>query len=313
MKVLTQLDDVCQGFLNSSIALGTFDGIHIGHQKIISRAVQLAKSMNGSSVVFTFSNHPFCVLAPDRCPPQILSQQSKVHVIEKMGVDALVSISLTRDFLHLSPVEFIERLVKNLKPVHLVVGPNYSFGYKGRGTPKMLHDFGIKYGFDTNVLDAVYVGDTMVSSTLIRQMIADGDVERAMELLGRPFALAGKVIKGDGRGRLLGYPTANLAISEGFIIPGDGVYAVTVSIANKQYWGMANIGSNPTFNLNSPRIEIHVLDFIGDLYNQSIHVQFIRSIRKEIKFINSEALIRQLTLDTNTTRAILKQAGMAVN
>lgn len=177
----------------------------------------------------------------------------------------------------------------------------------------MLHDFGVKYGFDTNVLDAVYVGDTMVSSTLIRQMISDGDVERAMELLGRPFALDGKVVKGDGRGRLLGYPTANLAISEGFLIPDDGVYAVTVSIADKEYWGMANIGNNPTFNLNSHRIEVHVFDFTGDLYNQSLHVQFIRSIRKEIKFINGEALKHQLTLDTDIARAILKQAGSASN
>lgn len=313
MKVLTQLDDVCQEFFNSSIALGTFDGIHIGHQKIISRAVQLAESMNGSSVVFTFSNHPFCVLAPDRCPPQIMSQQSKIDVIEKMGVDALLSISLTKEFLHLSPVEFIEKLVKRLKPVHLVVGPNYSFGYKGRGTPGLLHELGAKYGFDTNVLDAVYVGDTMVSSTLIRRMIAGGEVEKAAELLGRPFVLDGKVIKGDGRGRLLGYPTANLAVADGFLLPGDGVYAVNVSVANKQYWGMANIGNNPTFNLNSHRLEIHILDFTGDLYNQSLQVQFIRSIRKEIKFTNSEALQQQLMLDTDTTRAILKQAGSTVH
>lgn len=307
MKVITQMDDIGREFPNANVALGTFDGIHIGHQKIISRAVKLARSMNGSSVVFTFSNHPLSVIAPEKCPLQIMSQNSKSEVMEALGVDVLVSISVTKDFLQLSPNEFVAKLVEKLRPVHLVVGPNYSFGYKGLGTPQLLTDLGRQYGFSTEVLDAVYVGDTMVSSTVIRQMITEGEVDRALVLLGRPFLIEGKVVKGDGRGRLLGYPTANLAYSEGFILPGDGVYAVKIDIDQQSYYGVANVGNNPTFNLDMRRIEVHVMNFSGDLYDKTICVHFISPIRKEIKFDSSDALKAQIMADAGAAREMLEK------
>lgn len=307
MKVITQMDDIGREFPSANVALGTFDGIHIGHQTIISRAVKLAKSMNGSSVVFTFSNHPLSIIAPEKCPLQIMSQDSKNRIMQALGVDVLVSIPVTKDFLKLAPAEFIAKLVEKLQPVHLVIGPNYSFGYKGMGTPKLLTDLGQQYGFSTEVLDAVYVGDTMVSSTVIRQMIAKGEVDRALALLGRPFLIEGKVVKGDGRGRLLGYPTANLVYPEGFAVPEDGVYAVKIDIDEQSYFGVANIGNNPTFNLSKKRIEVHVMNFSGNLYNKTIYVHFISPIRKEIRFDNSDALKKQIMSDAIIAREALEK------
>lgn len=297
MKIFTQLNDLSQQFPRIIVALGTFDGLHIGHQQIISRAVELARTIDGTSVVFTFSNHPLSIVDPDRCPLQIVTYEDKNKLIEGMGVDILLTIPFTPRFLVLSPAEFIALLLKILRPVYIVVGPNYSFGYKGTGTPEMLKSAGDTYGFKTEIQQAVYVDDTIVSSTIIRQLIAQGNVHQAARLLGRPLQIKGTVITGDQRGRTLGYPTANLTINEGLAIPDDGVYVVQILIDKVQYTGVANVGTNPTFNGSERRIEIYILKFTGNLYGQTVTVSFLERIRGEITFTTAEQLKKQISLD----------------
>ncbi len=297
MEVLNQLTTLKDQYPRITVALGTFDGVHIGHQKVISRSVESAKQLNGTSVVFTFSNHPLSIIAPERCPLQIITQDDKVELIEKLGVDILLNIPFTAEFLKLSASQFIRLLLDQLNPKHILIGPNYFFGYKRCGTPELLQKSGLQYGFTTEINPTVYVDDVMVSSTLIRQMIAAGQVHQAATLLGRPVTLKGMVIHGAKRGRLLGYPTINLGIASGLAVPQNGVYAVELIIQDNQYNGIANVGTNPTFHDIGRRIEVHILDFSGDLYGEAVTVRFLNHIRNEQIFSNSEELKLQIAKD----------------
>jgi riboflavin kinase/FMN adenylyltransferase len=297
METLNQLSTLKNQYPKITVALGTFDGVHIGHQKVISRSVELAKQLDGKSVVFTFSNHPLSVIAPERCPLQIITQKDKAELIEKLGVDILVNIPFTAEFLQLSASQFIQLLLETLNPKHILIGPNYFFGYQRGGTPDLLEQAGLQYGFKTEINPIVYVNNIMVSSTLIRQMIAAGKVDQAANLLGRLVTLKGVVIHGAKRGRLLGYPTINLAVDPSLVVPQNGVYAVKLTIYNTQYNGIANVGTNPTFNDIGRRIEVHILDYSGDLYGQLVAVSFIKHIRNEITFANVEDLKLQISKD----------------
>lgn len=297
MQIVNEMTNLNVNFSGIAIALGTFDGIHIGHQKIISRAVELAKQINGTSVVFTFSNHPLSVVAPERCPLQIITQDYKAELIQALGVDVLLTIPFTSQFLQLSAAQFISLILKNLSPKHIVVGPNYFFGYKRSGTPEMLLLAGTQHGFNVEIHPTVYINDTIVSSTLIRQMITTGNVDQAAHLLGRPFKIKGIVIHGAKRGRELGYPTINLEVANQLVLPADGVYAVSLTIENTQYNGIANIGNNPTFNGIDRRLEVHILDFAGNLYGQSVAISFLKHIRGQITFSSPAELKLQICQD----------------
>ncbi|AJQ27683.1 bifunctional riboflavin kinase/FAD synthetase [Pelosinus fermentans] len=297
MEVLNQLTTLKDQYPRITVALGTFDGVHIGHQKVISRSVESAKQLDGTSVVFTFSNHPLSIIAPERCPLQIITQDDKVELIEKLGVDILLNIPFTAEFLKLSASQFIRLLLDQLNPKHILIGPNYFFGYKRCGTPELLQKSGLQYGFTTEINPTVYVDDVMVSSTLIRQMITAGQVDQAATLLGRPVTLKGRVIHGAKRGRLLGYPTINLGIASDLAVPQNGVYAVELIIQDNQYNGIANVGTNPTFHDIGRRIEVHILDFSGDLYGEAVTVRFLNHIRNEQTFSNSEELKSQIAKD----------------
>ncbi|MCC5464437.1 bifunctional riboflavin kinase/FAD synthetase [Pelosinus baikalensis] len=297
MEVLNQMTTLKDQYPRITVALGTFDGVHIGHQKVISRSVESAKQLDGTSVVFTFSNHPLSIIAPERCPLQIITQDDKVELIEKLGVNILLNIPFTAEFLKLSASQFIRLLLDQLNPKHILIGPNYFFGYKRCGTPELLQKSGLQYGFTTEINPTVYVDDVMVSSTLIRQMITAGQVDQAATLLGRPVTLKGRVIHGAKRGRLLGYPTINLGIASGLAVPQNGVYAVELIIQDDQYNGIANVGTNPTFHDIGRRIEVHILDFSGDLYGEAVTVRFLNHIRNEQTFSNSEELKSQIAKD----------------
>lgn len=297
MEIIKEVINLTEKFPRITIALGTFDGIHIGHQKIISRAVDLAKEINGTSVVFTFSNHPLSVVAPERCPLQLVTQDDKAELIQKLGVDVLLTIPFTPKFLQYSATQFIDLALENLKPKHIVIGPNYFFGYKRSGTPELLQQAGVQHGFKVEIHPIVYVDDIIVSSTLIRQMIGTGHVNQAAHLLGRPVKVSGTVIHGAKRGRQMGYPTVNLEVADHLILPADGVYAVSLTIENIHYNGIANIGNNPTFNGIERRLEVHILNFSGDLYGQSITVCFLKHIRGQITFSSAEELKAQIYHD----------------
>lgn len=301
MEIYTTLTDLKKRFPKIVVVLGTFDGVHLGHRKIISRAVELANEIGGTSVVFTFGNHPLSVVAPDRCPQQIATPEYKAELLANLGVDVLLSVEFTRDFAKISAEDFLEQLADNLNPRYVVVGPNYSFGYKSAGTPSLLKAAEHIYGFKAEVMSAFDIDGTTVSSTLIRKLVTAGKVSDAGALLGRPFKLEGLVTQGDQRGRVLGYPTANVAIAPELVTPLDGVYAVKVNVSRNIYTGIANVGSNPTFNGNSRRLEVFIFNYKGDLYGKRIGVEFLEFIRGEKKFTNADHLVDQIRRDINVT------------
>ena len=304
MRVFTTLADVSCHYPQTTVALGNFDGLHIGHQSVIACAVRIAQQQGIASAVFTFSNHPLSVIAPERCPPQLLTTTDKVRLLRDIGVDILISIPFTSELLRLSPQEFITLIVDTLHPVHIEVGPNYSFGHKGAGTPEMLQAAGEQYGFAVEIHPAVYVDDILVSSTAIRQMLRAGEVDKAAAFMGRPFCLKGRVITGDGRGRTLGFPTANISLKEDLIVPGDGVYAVEIITQQGVYHGVANVGMNPTFHGKNHRLEVFLLDFSADLYGRIITVTFLQKLRQEIKFSSALQLQMQIACDVAQARQI---------
>ncbi|WP_378952419.1 bifunctional riboflavin kinase/FAD synthetase [Pelosinus sp. sgz500959] len=310
MEIIKEITNLTEKFPRMTIALGTFDGIHLGHQKIISRAVELAKEINGTSVVFTFSTHPLAVVAPKRCPLQLVTQDDKAELIEKLGVDVLLTIPFTPEFLKYSAEQFIDLALKNLDPKHIVIGPNYFFGYKRSGTPELLQQAGIQHGFKVEIHPIVYVDDVIVSSTLIRKLIGNGHVDQAAHLLGRPVKVNGIVIHGAKRGRKMGYPTVNLEIPNHLILPADGVYAVSLTIKNIQYNGIANIGNNPTFQGTDRRLEVHILNFSGDLYGQSITVCFLKHIRGQVTFADAEGLKSQIYHDIKAAEVYYAAASL---
>jgi len=297
MEIYTTVTALHQRLPRMAVALGTFDGVHIGHQKIMGRAVELARQIGGTSMVFTFSNHPFSIVDSARCPVQIISNEHKCEVIRSLGVDVLVSIPFTPEFLQQSPEAFLALLYENYQPSYLVVGPNYSFGHRGAGNPDLLKQGETQYGYQAEVLPAVYLEDQLVSSTAIRQSIATGDVATAGRMLGRNLVLAGEVIAGRGRGHGLGFPTANLAIDLGFAIPADGVYAAYVHWQGQRFAALVNIGDNPTFHDVDRHMEAYLLDFNGNLYGQSITLEFVTCLRPEISFASSAELRHQIEQD----------------
>lgn len=305
MEVIASLAGVGGRFKKTAVALGTFDGVHVGHQRILRQAVALAQENGATSVVFTFSNHPLSVIAPERCPPLIVNPAYKAELIAALGADVLLSIPFTSDFLRLGPQEFIKLLVESLRPAFVVVGDNYSFGRGGAGNPELLRQAGREYGYAVVIPPSAMVGGQLVSSTLIRQHILAGRVEEAAGLLGRPFRVSGVVAAGDGRGRLLGFPTANLEATEGQVIPADGVYATVVHIDGTRYPGVANIGANPTFACQSRRIEVHILSFDGDLYGRTILADFVARLRGEVTFSGADGLKAQIARDVAAAREAL--------
>ena len=306
MKVFSDIDNLKTEYSNIAMALGSFDGIHVGHQSLIKRVIQLAKENNGTSVVFTFGNHPMSVLVPDMVPPQIEDSASRIAVLENMGVDVLLELPFTPEMAKETPEQFLELLKEKIAPKYVVVGPNFSFGYKGEGTPRYLADNSEKFGFITEISPIVTIGDEIVSSTTIRKFITQGDLAEANKFLGRAFSYGGCVMHGDERGRLLGFPTANLDIDDTRVMLPYGAYVVKVYVEGDIYGGIANVGNNPTFEGCSSRLEIHILNFSGDIYSKFIRIEFLDKIRDEQKFSSVDELVKQLNRDKTYALEYLK-------
>jgi len=309
MKLFTKITQLPSDYSNVAIALGTFDGVHIGHQKIIGEAVNWAKEHKGTSVVFTFSNHPLSIVSPRTCPKLIYTNKAKASLISSMGVDILFDIPFTPELLQLSPENFVELLYVNLKPLRIIVGPNYSYGFKGKGTPEMLTNIGLQKGFAVLVPQAVKQDGLIVSSTIIRQNLSIGNVKTASQLLGRQYALYDvTVIAGQQRGRELGYPTANISIPDNLIVPSDGVYIVKICNGDTLYTGVANIGTNPTFEGTARHIEVHILNFSKDIYDQTIDILFYDKLRNECRFPDANQLKLQINDDIEQALRYFEQS-----
>lgn len=299
MEIITSLDaELKNKYPATVIALGTFDGLHLGHTDVINTAKDYAERSGLKLAVFTFSNHPLALIRPDLVPVRIISAEEKIKLLESFGVDYLINIPFTEDFAALSPDEFLERLACfNYRC--LVVGENFTYGFLGSGKTETLERSGRKNGFDVIVRPLVKMNGNVVSSTGIRNLIQAGHIEYANRMLGRAYAITGKIVHGEQRGRKLGFPTANIELLHGeMAVPAPGVYAVTASIESSIYEGMGNIGNNPTFNdVEHARLEVNLFNCSGDLYGKTMSVQFHKYIRAEKKFSGVEELCRQIEED----------------
>ncbi|MFC4557167.1 riboflavin biosynthesis protein RibF [Virgibacillus kekensis] len=288
----------------SVAAIGFFDGIHKGHQKVIGTAVSEAKNRNMESMVITFHPHPSVVLKKDTTNVQYITPlREKQEVLQQLDVDRLYVITFNEELASLQPQEFIDHFIIGLKVKHLVAGFDFSFGHMGKGNMNVIQEYTRGY-FDYTTIDKVEMDDEKISSTRIRELLRDGNVEVVHKLLGRPLTTNGVVIEGAKRGREIGYPTANLKVNPDAFLPKVGVYAVKVHYKNELYEGMANLGYNPTFtpDRKDPSLEINIFDYNNDLYGEELKVEWHKYIRDEEKFNSVEELIRAIESDEKKSR-----------
>ena len=303
MKIIKGIENLKRSFRNPVVTLGNFDGLHLGHQQIFKRVKQEASKIRGQGVVITFEPHPLKVLAPEKFLPLLTPFKKKMMLIEKSGIEIVLCIEFSLTFSEISASEFIENiLVEKVKVKKVIIGYNYHFGKGQRGDAQTLKDAGKVFDFDVEVVEPLRVGETIVSSSKIRNLIQRGEVEEASKLLGRNYPVIGKVVGGEKRGQTLGFPTANLEISDE-LYPKTGVYAVEVVWHQKRFDGLANIGSNPTFSAQTSKggepflLEVHILGFNENIYGKEIEVYFKKRIRDEVRFESPSLLIEQIKKD----------------
>lgn len=307
MKIYHGIDDFVR--LNYAVVTsGTFDGVHVGHQKILSRLRETAAKNGGETVVITFWPHPRLVLHPEDTSLKLLNTfEEKAALLKAQGIHHLVRIPFTKEFSQLSSEEFITQIIVNtIGTRKLVIGHDHHFGKNREGSFEQLLADGPKYGFAVEEIPRQDIDHVGVSSTKIRQALEEGDIDTATHFLGNFYSLTGRVVMGDKLGRLLGYPTANIEVDTAYkLVPADGIYAVTVDHANKRYKGMLYIGNRPTVNGVKRNIEVNIFDFAQDIYGESLTVNFHKLIRGDIKFNDLEALKAQLHLDKIAAMKIL--------
>lgn len=277
------------------VALGNFDGVHIAHQKLINKCVEIARKNNLHSVVYTFSKHPKEILGSK---VELLTLNAeKEKLFDKMGVDILIYQDPNLEFLDISPEVFVDMIIQKLSPKAIVVGQHYMFGRNAVGDIELLKKIAIKHNVDVCVLSLLEKSGEVVSSSLIREMISNGDIEKANQLLGREFELNGVIKHGKQLGTQMGIPTANFDLQQTKVVPQFGVYACKIAVDGEECNGVANIGLKPTFNGNAPLVEVHLFDKSGDFYGKNASVKLLAFIRNEIKFENVELLKKQILFD----------------
>jgi len=284
------------------VAIGIFDGVHAGYQQIIATAKH-----QGEVTVMTFDPHPTSVFAPERTPTQLVNIKDRVELLKKAGAVAVDVVTFNKEFSQLSPDQFIEDiLIGRFSAEHVVIGENFNFGYKAQGTPKYLTEIGPKYGFGVSIVKLQEDRGSSISSSRIRNLIIDGQIERANELLTRNFYLKGVVIHGEKRGREIGYPTANIGLTPLATIPADGVYAGWLSVGENRWAAAISIGTNPTFpGVRGRQVEAYALDQVGlDLYDQEGKIEFGYRLRDTLKFDGLAPLLEQMKKDCDQARQL---------
>ncbi len=299
MKVIHTASELDAGGRKVCLAIGTFDGVHLGHQQIIRQTVADAEQHEAVALVVTFDRHPRAVVTPDRVPPLIYSLPQKLRAVAALGAEATLLIHFDEGFSRQSGEEFIRGLTRDLGRIHSIcVGRTFTFGHQRSGNVELLKRLGRELEFQVHGLAAVALNGQPLSSTRIRDAIRTGRLEAASQMLGRGYALAGVVVRGDQLGQQLGFPTANLDTT-GLVLPPNGVYAVHAHAQGKSHRAVLNIGYRPTVASAAPqlRVEVHLLDFKGDLYGQELEATFVDRLRDEQKFVSLEALQRQIARD----------------
>jgi len=305
MKVINSLEEIKKPFSKAVITIGNFDGVHLGHQSLFQKVKERAKIIKGTSIVITFEPHPVKVLTGKHIP-LITPLPRKLELIAAQGIEVTICLPFTKEFSQISAEEFVkEILIKKIGMKEIVIGYNYTFGRKREGNVELLKILGEKLGFKVHVIEPVMINGQIVSSSLVRELITAGQVDKVKDFLSRYYQVAGKVIPGHGRGsRLLGIPTANLSLINE-VFPKPGVYAVEVIYQKNRYQGVANIGFNPTFGNNTLSVETHILDFNENIYDKTIKLNFIKRLRDEKKFKNVQDLATQIKKDIEVARKIL--------
>ncbi len=298
--------------LPTCLALGNFDGVHIGHQKLIREAKKLAERNNLTCSLMTFTPHPRTIIAKYADYHNLITPwEIKKEILSELGVDIVYLVEFTKEFSEVSPLDFITQFIQKVNAQTVVIGEDYRFGCRGQGNYQTLVDYGQVYDFQVVAVSPVIYKTDKVSSSIIRQMLAEGSMEEVNFLLGHPHQLRGEVVHGEKRGRLLGFPTANLRLTAEYVVPKRGVYAVEVTLnrsGNDKIMGLMNIGCKPTFHGNQIEhtIEVYLLDFHSDIYGAVLHVDIMRFIREEIRFADMDALRRQITSDVHNVRLALQ-------
>ncbi|MCH8898245.1 MAG: bifunctional riboflavin kinase/FAD synthetase [Chloroflexi bacterium] len=286
------------------LTIGAFDGVHLGHQHLLKRLIQRAQPGRHPGVI-TFSNHPATVLRPDFQVSYINTPQDKIDLIKIQGVELVISLEFTKELSQIGADEFVQMLVGSLRMKGLVIGPDFAFGKGRQGNEAFLKNAGEQLGFWVETVEPLLLDGSAVRSRRIRESITEGDVSTANHLLGRKFRLSGTVVKGDMRGRELGFPTANLSLPADIILPGDGIYATWAVINGQRHPAATSIGTRPTFGLTERLVEVYVLDFDADLYDQTIGVEFVAKLRDQETFPDVEALVQQVNQDVADARTAL--------
>jgi riboflavin kinase/FMN adenylyltransferase len=288
--------------MSKVVAIGIFDGVHAGHQEIIANAKH-----HGEVTIITFDPHPVSVVAPERTPSQLMPLADRIELLKTSGATEVEVINFTKEFSQLSADQFIEEvLVGKFAVKHVVIGENFNFGFKAQGTPKYLSEVGPKYGFGVTIVKLQENRGSTISSTRIRSLIIDGQIERANELLTRNFYLTGPVVHGEKRGREIGYPTANIGLSASATIPADGVYAGWLTVDENKWPAAISIGTNPTFpGVRGRQVEAYALDQTGlDLYEKNAKLEFGFRLRDTLKFDGLAPLLEQMKKDCDQARKL---------
>lgn len=286
----------------SSVTIGFYDGVHAGHQAVIGRAVRVGAERALRPVAVTFDRHPLETLSPGKMPPLLTTLRRKAELIEALGVEVLFVLEFTEEVSRWPPEDFVDRvLVRGLRARHVAVGTNFTFGHRAAGTSAMLAELGEIHGFSAEGVDTVLVDGRPVSSSRIREAMAAGDLEWPERALGRRYSVDGTVVPGAGRGRELGFPTANLRTPDGILLPGRGVYAGRATAGRETWPAAINIGVNPTFGREPLHLEAYLLEFEGDLTGSVLTVEFWARLRDEVRFDGPEELGRQIAQDVEAT------------
>jgi len=312
LKIIKNLDEIVS-IPSPVLTIGTFDGVHIGHQRIINQLNEVGQVKDGESVLFTFYPHPRMVIFPENHGLKLIqTQEEKLQKLSRMGLQNVIVYPFTKDFSRLTGTQFVrDFLVNKLNVKTIVIGYDHQFGRNREGTLKLLHELSPVYGFDVIEIEAQDIDDVNVSSTKIRSAIAEGDIQTANSYLGEPFQINGKIIKGKQIGRKIGFPTANLSIeNELKLLPKNGAYAVRCTLENGvMHFGLLNIGVRPTVSIHKNlSIEVHILDFSGDIYGQNLQVELLDFLRDEKKFLTLEELKTQITTDEELVRHFIEHS-----
>jgi riboflavin kinase/FMN adenylyltransferase len=286
--------------------IGNFDGVHLGHQKIIEKVISKGQELALRKVVITFDPHPARVIFPSKAPRLILTRHQKIRILEESGIDLLLFIPFDRDLSLMTAEEFLKKIMERIDFSIIYIGENFRFGKNRSADCKTLDALGERLEFKVGCVPFVKVKDKIVSSSLIREMLEEGKVDEASQLLDRPYSIEGKVVPGEGRGRMMNIPTANIQ-AHNELIPKGGIYISEIGVAGSRYKSVTNIGIRPTFHLLHQTIETHMMDFHNHIYGEKVELFFHRRIRDEIKFDNAEQLRQKIQEDIEEMKVFFKK------